>query len=227
MKTRFLSFLITLSLFSCVEREVQLPETTIAEVTDVKDVSPIYIFYDESTGQAEFNRNNMIGTTNWLVNADKRLSLSEVVPHLITLQEKRRKDGLHTNEAAKNYFSCSNPEIMNLSFLDFTNITYHLEPIAEFMQKSTEPTEYITRVFVNFQDDDLVEIGRQFAVTKTDRDKFVQVLKGFSSKDENTNLVFLNFSEQLSLQDYISIKSDLFGKEDSKMIIARDEFIYK
>ena len=227
MKRFIIYLLCSVLLISCAEREVQLPESNISEITEIFDVSPIYIFYDEDTGEAEFNRNNMIGTTNWLVNIDKRLKLRQVVPHLIYLQEKRRGDGMHKNEMARNYFSCSNPDILNLSFLDFTEITYHEESITDFMKDATEASSNLIKVFVNLKDDGSVEIGRQFEIINTDREKLVQVLKGLSAKSEQINLVFLNFSAQLSVQDYISIKSSLHGREDAKLLLSRDEFIYK
>ena len=100
--------LLLIFTFSCAERELQLPVTTTNEITEVLDVSPIYMFYDVETGEADFNRNNMISTTNWLVNIDKRLTLKQILPHLQYLQEKRRGDGIHKNENAKNYFTCFN-----------------------------------------------------------------------------------------------------------------------
>jgi len=51
-------------------------EVENAEITEVLDVSPAYIFYDETQPDSTlFNRKNLIGTTNWLVNVDKRLTL--------------------------------------------------------------------------------------------------------------------------------------------------------
>ena len=107
-----------------LQREVQLPHTTLNEITEVQDVSPVYIFYDEVNDSAIFNRKNMISTTNWLVNIDKRLTLKQILPHLQYLQEKRNKDGMHKNENARNYFTCFNPETKGLSFIDFTDIVY-------------------------------------------------------------------------------------------------------
>ncbi len=227
MKRLSIFILTALLLISCTERELQLPESNISEITEVFDVSPIYIFYDENTGQADFNRNNMIGTTNWLVNIDKRLKMGEVLHHLIYLQEKRRGDGFHKNELARNYFSCSNTEIMDLSFLDFTEITYHDEAIADFLKKSSEASSGLNQVFITFEAVDKIIIGRQSEMIETNIGKLGQILMGLSAKNDTINLVFLNFSSELTFQDYISIKSALYGKEGSKLIMARDEFIYK
>ena len=45
------------------------------------------MFYTKDTGDIEFNRRNMISTTNWLVNIDKRLTLKQILPHLKYLQD--------------------------------------------------------------------------------------------------------------------------------------------
>lgn len=74
---RWLVLLIGLVVLSCNnERVLQLPEVENAEITEVLDISPAYIFYDETQPDSTlFNRKNLIGTTNWLVNVDKRLTL--------------------------------------------------------------------------------------------------------------------------------------------------------
>lgn len=47
-----------------------------ASVTEVLDVSPAYVFYDETQPDSVFlNRKNLIISTNWLVNIYKRCML--------------------------------------------------------------------------------------------------------------------------------------------------------
>ncbi len=121
-------FILTISLFiqSCNnERVIQLPEIENAKITEVLDVSPAYIFYDETQPDSTlFNRKNLIGTTNWLVNVDKRLTLRQAIPHIQYLQDRRKKASMHKNEAAKNYFTCNDTSINNLGFVEFTNVNY-------------------------------------------------------------------------------------------------------
>ena len=130
--------LILLSLLSCgSDKIVQLPEIENATITEIHDVSPIYMFFDKETDTIEFNRKNMIGTTNWLVNIDKRLTLKQILPHLQYLQEKRHSDGMHKNENAKNYFTCHDLSINNLGFIEFTDVYYIMDESAEdFIEKS-------------------------------------------------------------------------------------------
>ncbi len=96
---RYIYLLIVLLCLSCnTERVLQLPEIENAEVTEVLDVSPAYIFYDETQADSTLlNRKNIITTTNWLVNVDKRLTLRQAIPYIKLLQEKKRNAGLHKN----------------------------------------------------------------------------------------------------------------------------------
>ena len=130
---RYLYLLIILMCFSCNnERVLQLPEIENAEITEILDVSPAYIFYDETQPDSTLlNRKNLIGTTNWLVNVDKRLTLRQAMPHIIFLQDKKRNAEVHKNENAKNYFTCNDTSISNLGFLEFTEIFYHFNETKE------------------------------------------------------------------------------------------------
>ena len=123
---RNIYMLIILCCLSCNnERVLQLPEIENAEITEILDVSPAYIFYDETQPDSTLlNRKNLISTTNWLVNVDKRLTLKQAIPHIIFLQDKKRNAEVHKNENAKNYFTCNDTSISNLGFLEFTDIYY-------------------------------------------------------------------------------------------------------
>lgn len=227
MKKYFLILLISSLILSCNQKEVQLPETSNGAITEVNDISPIYIFYDEESGKAEFNRNNMIGTTNWLVNIDKRLSMGQIVEHLKFLQSKRNKDGMHKNELARNYFSCSNPEIQNLSFIDFTEVTFHDEPIFEFMKSRKDADSLMTQTFINFKNERLIDVGRNFAVEEVSVSEFTEAIKTITSRDTLVDKLYLNINADLTFQDYIWIKTVLIElSDDNQILISNNEFIY-
>ena len=63
-------------LFSCGnEKALLLPEISHSEISEIQDVSHAYLFYDETQKDSvELNRKNLISTTNWLINVDKRLN---------------------------------------------------------------------------------------------------------------------------------------------------------
>jgi hypothetical protein len=126
---RYILLILIFCCFGCDnERVLQLPEIENAEVTEVLDVSPAYIFYDETQPDSTLlNRKNLIGTTNWLVNIDKRLTLRQAIPHIKFLQDKKRNAEMHKNEDAKNYFTCNNKSINNLGFVEFTDLVYHFK----------------------------------------------------------------------------------------------------
>ena len=114
---------------SCGNKEaVLLPKSNVTVVSDVQDHSPIYIFFrtkDKDT-LAEVNRKNSIITTNWILNIDKRLPLRIVIPEVMKLQEKKRKEKAHKNEKAKNYYSYADSIGKNMAFIPFTNVYYKI-----------------------------------------------------------------------------------------------------
>ena len=223
---RILLFILFAVFLSCNKREVRLAETTNAEILEPTDVSPIYLFYDEEGDSAQFNRRNMIGTTNWLVNVDKRNSLGDLLPHLQYLQQKRRGDGMHKNPEARNYFSCSNPEIQNLAFIDFTEVTYHNQPIQAFVREVDIP-DTIIPLYINVRDRDTVQLGRLFTVSTFKLSELLERLNQVANSDSLTNRIYMNYKSNLSFQDYIDFKTELLKLKHARLQIAMDEFIYK
>ncbi len=73
---RLVFILFFLLIYSCGnEKILQLPEINHSDITEILDVSPAYLFYDETKPDSiELNRKNLIGTTNWQFNVDKRLT---------------------------------------------------------------------------------------------------------------------------------------------------------
>ena len=219
--------LIFISLSSCSEKIVELPETLNQDILDVKDVSSVYMFYDEELDTISFNRKNMISSTNWLVAIDKRLTLNQTLPHLMYLQEKRHKDGIHQNKNAKSYFSCSNPEIKNLAFIEFTDVTYHDEPIIEFVTEFfNKETKDTSPLYVNFKSKDSIFIGSPFSLTTTNNVNFLKTLDSLSLNTQMSDELFLSFKNTLTFQEYIDCKSMLLDIETKNLKVSNHEFIY-
>jgi hypothetical protein len=219
MKRLFIILPVILLLTSCNKKTVLLPETNTKEITEILDVSPIYIFYDETKPDStDFNRKNMISTTNWLVNIDKRLMLKQILPHLQYLQEKRNKDGMHKNENAKNYFTCFNPEIQNLAFIEFTNLAFH--------DKSSEKYFSENSIVIDFNTDNEIIIlnpNTNKIILKTETDYLLNSIEEVVTLG---NIIYLNFNKNLSFQDYITYKSLLLHLDRNNVTISNDEFIY-
>ncbi|MBT8260988.1 MAG: hypothetical protein HKO92_08820 [Flavobacteriaceae bacterium] len=226
MKSLYL-ILIVLVLFSCSEKVIQLPETTNKDILKVEDVSSIYMFYNEAKDSLEFNRKNMISTTNWLVAVDKRLILNQVLPHLQYLYEKRHGESMHENKEARNYFSCSNPEIQNLTLLDFTDVKYQTTPIADFLlDLFSKPTTETNPLYVNVKTEDSVIVGSQMFVKTTSKENLVSIVDSLSKSNTVKDELFLTFKEDLTFQDYIAIKTLTLELNPENVYVANTEFIY-
>ena len=214
--------------FACNrEKTVLLPEIVDADVTEVLDVSPLYFFYDVTkTDSLEINRGNMITSTNWLVNIDKRLTLAQIIPDIIVLQEKKRSAESNKTKNSKNYYTCNDTSIKNLGFLDFTDVVYRPDNVMPSTSPEYDnPTE--KRVIIDFKnitDIKLVSLLNDSIIKETS----IQNLKmDIEALPQNTSYEFyLNFNKTLSFQDYISFKSTLFKINSSKMTINENEFIY-
>ncbi|MGO4822096.1 MULTISPECIES: hypothetical protein [unclassified Flavobacterium] len=127
---RYCIVLITLFFISCCNKEdLLLPKSDVTIIADVQDHSPIYLFF-RTNGKdtlVEVNRKNSIITTNWILNIDKRLPLRLVIPELMKLQNKKRKEKAHKNEKAENYFSYADSIGKNLAFVPFTKVYYQMK----------------------------------------------------------------------------------------------------
>ena len=213
--------------FSCAERELELPVTTNNDITEILDVSPIYMFYDEETDSVDFNRKNMISTTNWLVNIDKRLTLKQILPHLQYLQEKRHGDGsMHKNEKAKNYFTCFNEDTTSLSFIEFTNVDYHAVSSDDFMSKVSDLNNSKTIITIEVNSINDITIVNPSSENPSSKTNISSLLSELDQINNQENLIYLNFALKLNFQDYITIKTKLLEIDFDSINISEKEFIY-
>ncbi|WP_452598421.1 hypothetical protein [Pontimicrobium sp. MEBiC01747] len=202
------------------EKQVLLPQIQNAEITKVLDISPAYIFYDETkTDSVELNSKNLIITTNWLINVDKRLTLKQALPSIIKLQNKKRNAKMHKNEQAKNYFTCNDTAIKNLGFIDFTEIHYSYNKNVDLKDNHS----YL-RININT----LKDISIITPNNKTTNTNINDLTKTINAILEGTddNIIFFAFNKDLTFQDYISIKSELLKLNTTNFTISKDEFIF-
>ena len=229
----FIGFIVLF--FSCGnEKILQLPEIQNAKITEVIDVSPAYIFYDETKQDSvELNRKNLIISTNWLVNVDKRLTLEQALPSIIKLQDKKRNASMHKNEKAKNYFTCNDTSIKNLGFIDFTDVVFK----RIYIENNDDIEEIEDNSFnINFIVESIGKISINSLIITADIEinqlnkTFKEILNLINLNDkEHTGAfynIYLSFNKNLSFQDYISIKSKLIGFENDRTVINNREFIY-
>ncbi|WP_418603024.1 hypothetical protein [Hwangdonia sp.] len=226
MKHTFLLIAI-LFFFSCgKDKVVLLPEISHSEITEILDVSPAYLFYDETQKDSvELNRKNLIVTTNWLVNVDKRLTLKQAIPHITFLQEKKRNSS-HKNENAKNYFTCNDISRKNLGFIEFTDVFYHVESSSDYFNKNSNLKPSESSIGIN------VDFNNSITIITPDSDPFIiqtnkeNVINDLKKVIPNTKTVYLNFNSALTFQDYISLKSLILSLENKSIHISNNEFIY-
>lgn len=218
MKLNFV-FLCLLVLCSCGnEKVLELPEINHSEISEINDVSPGYLFYDETqTDSIELNRKNLIVSTNWLINVDKRLSLKQVIPKIKFLQDKKNNSS-HKNENARNYYTCHDLSRKTLGFIDFTEVVYTEEDSIVKDSKN----KLLARFDVNH--DVLISRSHDGALLfKSTRKKW---LEGLKTIDSTETLVCLGFHANLSFQEYISCKSELQNKTFKHLKFSKKEFLY-
>ena len=213
---RILLFFLLVVIISCSsEKTIELPEIKQATITEVIDVSAAYLFYDETKPDSiELNRKNLISTTNWLVNVDKRLTLNQAVPKIQFIQEKKRNSS-HKNEAAKNYFTCHDLSQNNLGFIEFTDVHYNLD------EKPNAEIEIIIEAL------DKITIKKNNDVDIFFKTNFKTLEKDLASiYPHETISVTLSFKKSMTFQQYITIKSKLEELDNSKILVDTNEFIY-
>ncbi|WP_051209815.1 hypothetical protein [Gelidibacter mesophilus] len=225
---KYSRFLLLLLVFSCNhEKTILLPEVINSDITEVLDISPIYIFYDETKKDSlELNKNNIISTTNWLINVDRRLTLSQVIPEIILLQDKKRNAEIHKNVNSKNYYTCNDTSIKNLGFLDFTKVIYKTNYVLPNLSADYEnPRE--KRIIIDFrsaEDIKLVTIFKDSVIKKTSLQSLKEDLAALPQ--DASYEFFLNINDQLNFQDYITFKSALSKVKSNNVVINENEFIY-
>jgi hypothetical protein len=228
--------LISVLFFSCGnERILQLPEIENATITEIHDVSHAYLFYDETKEDSiELNRKNLIITTNWLVNVDKRLTLAQAIPKIKFLQDKKRNAELHKNEDAKNYFTCNDTRIQNLGFLEFTDVVYQnilIDKDSTNIQTENSEEYHLKMAGFHvmsthslfFDKNKTIKTGNEIINIDKLHNKMNFLVKEYNFIGFHFDLYF---DKRMKFQDYISIKSNLSKLESDLISISINEFIY-
>ena len=228
MKYSFL-LAITLFMFSCGnEKVIQLPEIEHAEITEINDVSAAYLFYDEPQADSVLlNRKNLISTTNWLVNVDKRLTLKQVIPHIQFLQEKKKNAG-HKNPNAKNYFTCHDTSRSNLGFIEFTDVVY--DNVSNYFEIKNSVIPKQPNLLIEIMANKNLQVSDLYAekITKINSHDLSELnsslLSNLITKYSYSRIVLL-FHNEVLFQDYILIKSILSKLDTINVSISNKEFV--
>lgn len=210
----FYILIIAVFCFNCTnDKALELAEIHHSNITEILDVSPAYLFYNTAnTDSLEVNKRNLISTTNWLVNVDKRLSLKQAIPAIKALQDKK-ENASHKNKNAKNYFTAFNPNSKNLCFLEFTATTFRL---------NTKATEHIKTLHDTTA---IVDISSEAIRYQNQVYKLNTFINALNTTNNSVKLV-LNFDQHITFQDYLQFKDALLTITKTAVLIDRNEFIY-
>ena len=214
-------FIVCLSMFliSCGKDKVlQLPEISYSEISEINDVSAAYLFYDESLpNRLELNRRNLISSTNWLINVDKRLTLKQAIPTIKFLQEKKQKSE-HKKENTKNYFTCNDSSKKDLGFIEFTDVVY------DNAGGEIGPEDSCSIAVVNLNN--IIIYPLHDPDYKSNITNFVKEISKTLTNDKENRTISLSFNNLLSFQDYITFKSILSNLDLKNVTISNHEFIF-
>ncbi|MEL0454613.1 hypothetical protein WJN01_00120 [Flavobacteriaceae bacterium SZ-1-7] len=226
MKRIILLLILCLALSCGKEKTIQLPEIDHSEITEIHDVSAAYLFYDQTQKDSvELNRKNLISTTNWLVNVDKRLTLKQVIPLIKFLQEKKANSS-HKNENAKNYFTCHDLSRNNLGFIEFTTTNYYYEKPEMFFSDISN-IEYFGNIHsINFESNQEVSILLGYSADINIKTNRLNLEKEIKKLDSVIGRIVLNFNKNLKFQEYITYKSLLLNIDLNQLSFSNNEFIY-
>lgn len=223
----FLIIAVSFLFFSC-QKEVQLVKAVRTVDSTVVDHSPVYMFMETKGTDTiiDVNRKNTIGTTNWIFNIDKRLPLKLVIPEVIKLQQKREGAQMHKNEDAKNYFSYTDSVQKTLAFIPFKEISYAYNSYFSsfYVKENVDYHQHFQTFYVNFRRNSTVSVdGNEVEVEELY--DFLKEFTAFSSQGKRI-LIYLNFDENLSFDNYLSKVIWLKGLENEMCTIAPTHFIY-
>lgn len=173
-------------LISCNKKEVLLPQIPETVVADIKDHSPIYMFFETNGNDTliQVNRKNSIVSTNWLFNIDKRLPLKLVIPEIQNLQAKK-ENSEHKNKAAENFYTYMDSNKKTLAFIPFTNVVFILK----------EPNSFKNSVY--FLKSGKVKYNEQ-VLEISELERYLNDIK----VEKETEIV-IGFDKNISFQDYI------------------------
>ncbi|MEZ4837950.1 hypothetical protein [Flavobacterium sp.] len=223
-----LIFLFSVCFLISCQKEMELVKANRTIDSTLVDHSPVYIFL-ETKGKdtlAEVNRKNTIGTTNWIFNVDKRLPLKIAIPEIIQLQERREKAQFHKNEAAGNFYSYTDSVKKTLAFMPFKEVkyTYNSYYSTIYVKENPDYHLHFQTFSVNFKpknkvsvDGNEVEIGELFS--------FLKDYTTFAG-DGKRVLIYLNFDERITFNQYLSKVIELKALENDMVTISPIHFIY-
>jgi len=203
---RLILILLLVSLTSCNNKTVELPQVAIAGQSDIQNHSQIWVFQKKEKDSiwAEVNMNNKINTTHWIVNIDKHLTLGNLLPVFQKIKDNRLKKSMHSKEGMQTF----------LSYSDTGNKKIALFPIdsIEYIKKDIENNENTISFF-----------SEHFLVNN--KSHSINQWKKIVLDTLNTSYLQLQFSEKLNYQQYMEYRLSIKAKLPKDVRIRSTEYI--
>jgi len=99
---------VILWLAACNKPDIFLPVNDNPGLTDVNNLSQIYIFFktdEKGDTLSDMHKNQIISTTHFVVHIDRRLPVKTIINDLDWLHKKRHKKSVHSRPGFHLYFS--------------------------------------------------------------------------------------------------------------------------
>lgn len=216
MKKFLIPFFFIFALSSCNKKSLDLPQVAVAGISEIQNYSQIWVFYKHDTDKikAEINKNNTISTTHWIINIDKRLPLSEVIPVFNMVKAKRAKKSIHSSEGAKDYLSYSNVLESKISLFSIDSIQYIMLPKQDINQLLSDKPCKNT---IEFSKEKIVVNQKEIQKSTWNKKQLESLSAG---------CVQLVFDKEISYQDYMEYRLKLISLLPDDISIETTEFIF-
>jgi hypothetical protein len=192
-------FLLSIILFSCSNKSLQIPLSSIKGETEIYDNSSVWFFKDGDT--IYINKGGLISSTNWFFAIEKELPLKLIIPNVKRLRIKK-KNNIHAKEGTYNYYIYSDTLAKQNSFFKFNHIDYTFIDTI----KKADSSQYV----VIKEKEKLTINGRQ--VTLND------ILKQVAKNRE----ILLYFNKNINFQEYLEL---VLALENANLSINNRHYI--
>ena len=159
---------------ACRKPEIKLPVNANPGLSDINNISQVYIFLQIKNGDttADMHDGQLITATHWVVHTDRRLPLKTLVGPWQILYKKRHKKSIHSMPGAKLYLSHVDTLRRQLALTDFTR----MEIWSPFYTSRT----YVEKYPASFRNRRILhmDLGPVYAMVDTMRFTFPEDKKG-------------------------------------------------
>lgn len=200
---------------SCKNKSLELPQVPISGISEIQNHSQLWVFYEKDNDniKADLNRKNTIGSTHWIINIDKKLPLSEIIPIFQMIKNKREDKGLHSVEGAKNFLSYSDVLHEKIALFPFDGIQYMMQSSEEMAKMEQEiPCKYI----LAFSEEAIWLNEHKFSLKAWD---------AFSLDSLTPGRIQLQFDTQLTYQEYMYYRLSVGEMLPKDVILESTEYV--